>query len=143
MTFRQRRVPRLAHVGAFALQFGISLLIVLLASLGLMGDPPPVWTGIIDVGLVFTLLWTTRSLNGLVSRSARDAAFKPAYVVAAAITCGLIVAFWFGRSVIDLNVLLPGLAWRTGVLLWALPAIIGATMPSGSRSPFSVAPPAV
>ncbi len=124
------RVQPRGLLALFAIQFVVSVAIVLLASLGLMGDPPPVWTGLIDVALVFTLLTTIRVLDRVTPGESKVAALRYGYPAAMVLTSGLIAACWFGLTMIDMNVLLPGLAWRVGVLLWALPALIATVIRS-------------
>ena len=124
------RLSSRLHVGptalavAFAAQLTISLLIVLSACLGLTGNPPPVWSGIIDVLLVLTLLITGSRLNQLVRGATQLRSLLVAYKLGVGLFALTLVGFWISAGRVDLNILLPGLTWRVAVLLWVLPSIV-------------------
>lgn len=110
----------------FAVQYAVSMGILLAASLGLAGSPPPISSGVVDVILVFTLLATVARLHRLVPAAARARALPVAYRGAGMLIATGLAVIWAASDYLDLNVLLPGLAWRSWMLLWALPSLLGA-----------------
>ena len=113
----------LAALGAA--QFAASVVLLLAASASAHGvEDLPRWGGPLDVVLAFSLVVTL----ALVDAAARGRVGARALAVgryAAALVVPLaLVAMWLFRERLDFNVLLPGLAWRSYVLLYGLPAAV-------------------
>ena len=81
----------------------------------------PSWGGPLDGIIAFTLVAT----GFLVWRRAGDrstlAEFRAGHAVAAIVPALLLAAIWWYRESLDFNVLLPGLAWRTWLVLYTVP----------------------
>lgn len=59
-----------------------------------------------------------------------------AHGVAAIVPALVLVAIWWYRDSLDFNILLPGLAWRTWLVLYTLPSalsLLSDTAPRASR----------
>jgi hypothetical protein len=83
-------------------------------------DLPP-WGGPVDVIIAFTLVATAF----LIWRRAGDRAglgeLRIGHGVAAVVPALVLAAMWWYRESLDFNILLPGLAWRTWLVLYTLP----------------------
>jgi len=49
--------------------------------------------------------------------------------LAATVPALMLVAIWWYRDSLDLNVLLPGLAWRTWLVLYTVPSALALVLP--------------
>ncbi len=110
--------------------FGISIRILLAASMARESSTFPRWVGIIDVSLVLALLLITY----MIRRSARECGrylTGTTEVAVATLVAMVMVAMWMFRARLNWNILLPGLAWRMFLLLQFIPAVIRL---SGSNS---------
>ncbi len=102
------------------------------ASFGLLiwasTTPPPLprWGGAIDVGLALTLAATVFLLQSRVGGLGEPADIWRAHATLTTFPSVVLVAIWIGRAHLDFNILLPGLAWRLFLLLYAVPAILAA-----------------
>lgn len=107
-------------------QLGISVTLLLIAS---TRSDLPSWGGPLDVIIAFTLVGT----GVLIWRRAGDRAgfreFRVGHGVAAIIPALMLAAIWWYRESLDMNVLLPGLAWRTWLVLYTIPAALALVMP--------------
>lgn len=78
--------------------------------------------GPLDVAIAFTLVATAF----LIWRRAGDRAglreLRIGHGVAAIVPTLVLVAIWWYRDSLDFNVLLPGLAWRTWLVLYTIPS---------------------
>jgi hypothetical protein len=88
---------------------------------------PPAWMGYIDVALALVLVL----LGGLMVSAAKGQLERKVirrsyrlYRGVAALPLILLVIFFLVGSRIKWEVLLPGLAWRTWLLMYALPAAV-------------------
>lgn len=90
--------------------------------------PPPLprWGGPIDVALALTLAGTVFVLQTRAGGLGEPADVWRAHATVVTIPSAVLVAVWLWRSHLDFNILLPGLAWRLFLLLYAVPAIIAA-----------------
>ena len=82
----------------------------------------PRWAGVADVLLAFTIVGTalvfrTRAVHR------RAIGISSAYVVATTLVPAVTVALWWFRGRLDFNILLPGLAWRSFILLELMPGL--------------------
>jgi len=96
----------------------------------------PAWGGPLDVIVAFTLVAT----GLLIWRRAGDRTGLPelriGHGVAAIVPALVLAAIWWYRDAVDLNVLLPGLAWRTWLVLYTLPfalTLLSRTAPRGAH----------
>lgn len=84
----------------------------------------PAWGGPLDVAIAFTLVATAF----LIWRRAGDRAglreLRIGHGVAAIVPTLVLVAIWWYRDSLDFNVLLPGLAWRTWLVLYTIPSAL-------------------
>ena len=109
-------------VVAAVLEAIVSVALLLIASTS-RSDLPD-WGGPIDVAIAFTLVGTAAAIWMLAPKT-RDAwALSVGHAAAATIPALVIAAVWYFRDDVDLNVLLPGLAWRTFVVLYSIPAAL-------------------
>ena len=114
-------------------QLAISIALLLFASTG--ADLPP-WGGRLDGLIAFTLVAT----GFIIWRRAADNAgrweLRIGHGVAAIVPALVLVAIWCYREALDFNVLLPGLAWRTWLVLYTMPfavTLLNRTAPPGAR----------
>lgn len=109
-----------ALVVAGAAQLAVSLSLLLIASM-----PPeerlPRWGGPIDVALAFSIVATLIVLHRAAADRVGIGELRTGYRVAATLPAVMLVLLWLFRDSLIWNVLLPGLAWRSFVLLSALP----------------------
>jgi hypothetical protein len=100
-------------------QFTLSLALLLIASTS--RELLPKWCGFLDVLLVLTLIVTIELIRRAVADKVQDRVLKISYQIATSLSAGLFLALWFVADRIIWNTLLPGLAWRTFLLLYGLP----------------------
>ncbi len=85
----------------------------------------PKWWGILDVGIAFVLTilaFVIMALaRGNVNKQAEDASYRAYRMLTHGVLAMIVVFFLFGDRVIWINCL-TGLAWRTWLLLYGLPA---------------------
>jgi hypothetical protein len=113
-----RRLPVVAGV----LETIVSVALLLIASTARSNLPE--WGGAVDVAIALALVATAAWIWTLAPRK-RDAwALSVGHTAAATVPALVIAAVWFFRSELDLNVLLPGLAWRTFIVLYSIPAAL-------------------
>jgi amino acid transporter len=119
-------------VAVAIVQLVVSLGLLLIAST--RADLPP-WGGPLDGIIAFTLVGT----GLLIWRRAGDRAglreFRIGHGVAAVLPALVLAAIWWYRDSLDFNILLPGLAWRTWLVLYSLPFAL--TLLSGKARPAS------
>jgi hypothetical protein len=85
----------------------------------------PAWFGPLDVGLAFIVVGFAIWIEARAGRSeavAHDRASR-VYRAFAIVPFALLVVFFVSGDVVRWDVLLAGLAWRSGVLLYATPAV--------------------
>jgi len=90
--------------------------------------PPPLprWGGPLDVAIALSLAATVFILQRLVGWPPDSSDIRRAYATIATVPSVVIVAIWLWRAHLDFNILLPGLAWRLFLLLYAVPAVLAA-----------------
>lgn len=101
---------------SFLLLYAVSIAIVLIASTA--KSPLPVWGGYLDVGiiaLIFTTGFAIHRMNE--SRPDHYISYQAAVYLFPIILIGLCIY----REILDFNILLPGLAWRTFFFFSILP----------------------
>jgi hypothetical protein len=109
-------------VVAGALEAVVSIALLLIAS---TRSSLPDWGGPVDVVVAFALVGTSAWIWTLAPKE-RDAwSLSVGHAAAATIPALELAAVWYFREHLDLNVLLPGLAWRTLIVLYSVPAILG------------------
>jgi len=89
----------------------------------------PSWGGPLDVLSAFTLVGT----SVLIWRAAGDRVglreLRDGHTVAATVPALVLVGIWWYREALDFNVLLPGLAWRTWLVLYTVPSALAWVLP--------------
>ncbi len=126
MTDPARRVRRSALLGAAV--FGVSTAFPIAASIW-PADAMPTWVGILDVVLAFAAVGLAIRVVTLAEKQVDDRAIRLSYRIyrgLASVPLGLLVLFFVVGDRINWNVLLPGLAWRSWLLMYTLPAAIAA-----------------
>ena len=102
----------------------MSLAFPLVASTGPPGQPP-VWVGVLDVGVAAALLAAAISADLVarrrISPAVRETSYR-FYRLPATIPLILFLAFLLLGDRLAWDVLLPGLGWRTWLLVYAFPA---------------------
>jgi hypothetical protein len=110
---------------ATAVVFFISSLFPLVAGLARDTSTFPRWWGILDVGIAFILAALAIALIALaqrhVARKAHDATYRAYRILIHGLMVLMIVFLLFGDRIVWTNCL-PGFAWRTWLLLYAMPA---------------------
>lgn len=106
---------------ACALEVLFSVVLLLIAS---SRAQLPAWGGPVDVVVAFALVGTCAWIWAIAPRARDPWALSIGHAAAATLPAVLIAAVWWFRDQLDLNVLLPGLAWRTFIVLYTLPAAI-------------------
>ena len=102
----------------------VSLALLLYASTS--PDELPAWGGPLDVGVAAALFVTAAWIWSRAQRRVDASSLGPAHIVAATVPAITLAALWIYREQLDLNVLLPGLAWRTFLFLYSLPSCLTA-----------------
>jgi hypothetical protein len=110
------RVSNKSYILSFVILFGISTVLVLIASTG--KTPLPAWGGYLDVGIVLLLAFIGIAIR---QRDKSTPRYDISHQVAVYLFPVILVYMWLYRNSIDFNILLPGLAWRTYFFLSILP----------------------
>ena len=108
-------------VGAFEAVISTTLLLIASTRTEL-----PVWGGPVDGVLAFAVVGTAVLIWSMAPRSKSADALAIGHAAAATVPALAIAAVWWFREQLDLNVLLPGLAWRAFIVLYTLPSAINA-----------------
>ena len=94
----------------------------------------PAWGGLLDAAIAFTLIATAF----LIWRRAGDRVglrdLRLSHGVAATVPALVLVTIWWYRDSLDFNILLPGLAWRTWLVLYTLPSVLTLRSDTAPRS---------
>ena len=102
--------------GVYLLLYTISTLILLIASTA--KAPLPKWGGYVDVGIAVVIAVLGFTIFGLNKMSLQ---YETNHRVTLYLLPIILLGMWYFRNLIDFNVLLPGLAWRTFFFLHILP----------------------
>jgi hypothetical protein len=102
------RLPNKFYILSFLILFGISTVLVLIASTA--KTPLPAWGGYLDVGIVVLLAFIGIAIR---QRDKSTPRYDISHQVAVYLFPVILVYMWLYRNSIDFNILLPGLAWRT------------------------------
>jgi hypothetical protein len=94
------------------------LSVYLLALASASKSPLPVWGGVVDVGLVIALVLLSFTVF---ARGKANPDYQTSHRAALNIFPLVLLGVWILRNSLDLNILLPGLAWRMFLLLHILP----------------------
>ncbi|HUR29109.1 MAG TPA: hypothetical protein VM509_13050 [Planctomycetota bacterium] len=89
----------------------------------------PIWGGLLDGVLAFAVVGTAAWIWAIAPKTRDPWALSVGHAAAAFIPALVLAAVWYFRESLDLNVLLPGLAWRTFIVLYSVPAALGAWRP--------------
>ena len=101
---------------SFLALYTVSIAIVLIASTA--KSPLPAWSGYLDVGIVALIFITGFAIHRMKeSRPDHYISYQAAVYLFPIILVGL----WIYREILDFNILLPGLAWRTFFFFSILP----------------------
>jgi hypothetical protein len=121
---------RLAIVTAVA--FFVSSVFPVVAGLSHDTSSFPKWWGILDVTLAFVLALLALAILGItqgkVNKQAERVSYRAYRILTHGIFLMLVVFFLVGDRIIWSNCL-TGLAWRTWLLLYTLPAWVTAAIP--------------
>jgi hypothetical protein len=112
-------------------QFIVSLALLLIASTS--SEQLPRWCGFLDVLLVLALVVTIELIRRAATDRLQDRVLKISYQIATSLPAALFLALWFAADRLIWNTLLPGLAWRTFLLLYGLPFGLTAWMTNRAR----------
>ena len=104
------------YVTAFGSLLILSTSILLIASMAKI--PVPAWGGYLDVGIVLLIAVTGFTIY---RRSKSVPRYETSYQIAIYLFPLTLVGMWIYRNVLDFNILLPGVAWRTYFFLSILP----------------------
>jgi hypothetical protein len=89
--------------------------------------PPPRWIGVVDVAVAFATMLLAVAIvlvtRGVVPIEARLRSYR-VYRVVATVPLMLLLLFLIAGDRIHWQVLLPGLAWRTWLFIYAVPAAL-------------------
>ncbi|MEW6085113.1 MAG: hypothetical protein AB1607_11010 [Chloroflexota bacterium] len=96
--------------------YAVSTYLVLYASTA--DVPIPKWGGYLDVGLVFVIVYLSFRIF---EKGKSNPRFQTAHRAALNIMPLMLLGIWIYRNSLDLNILLPGLAWRTYLFFHILP----------------------
>ena len=89
----------------------------------------PSWGGIVDGIIAFTLVGTSFFVWRRAGEAATLRDLRIGHGLAATVPALMLVAIWWYRDSLDLNVLLPGLAWRTWLVLYTVPSALALVLP--------------
>lgn len=106
-----------------AVEFCVSVAILLLASTNDISKFPA-WFGVVDVALAVCLVFTLLAVKIAVGGVDDASAARRSYSIVTCLVPVVLVAVWVFRDAFLLNTLLPGLAWRSYVLLELLPSAL-------------------
>jgi hypothetical protein len=87
------------------------------------------WQGVIDVATAFAVAVAAIVVTVKAAALVDDEARRLSYGIATVLPALLLVSMWLFQDRLRWNVLLPGLAWRTYVLLFSLPAALAVWRP--------------
>jgi hypothetical protein len=110
-------------VAVFAAEVVVSCALLLIAA---TRSALPPWGGPLDGVLAFIVVGTAIWIWTLAPKGRDPWALSAGHAAAAFVPAFVLAAVWFFRDQLDLNVLLPGLAWRTFIVLYSVPAALGA-----------------
>jgi hypothetical protein len=130
------RNRRLAIVAAVA--FFVSSVFPLVAGLSHNTASFPKWWGTLDVSLAFVVALLALAILGItegkVTKQAEDMSYRAYRILTHGIFLMLVLFFLAGDRITWINCL-TGLAWRTWLLLYTLPAWVTAAMPQKEIAP--------
>lgn len=124
-------------VGVFVVELIASFALLLTAS---TRSELPAWGGAVDVVIAFAVVATAAAIWILAPKVRDASSLAVGHAAAATLPALEIAAVWWFRDALDLNILLPGLAWRTFIALYTLPAALDAVRERGSASGAARAP---
>jgi hypothetical protein len=119
-----------------AILFGVSVTLLMWAStLTLEIEPGTLtWQGIVDVGSAFFLVLLGAVLTVRANQLVGQTAIRVAYGTATLLVPLMLVVMWLYAGSLLWNVLLVGLAWRSWLVLYTLPAAIAVWRPRRHRA---------
>jgi hypothetical protein len=88
------------------------------------GADLPSWGGPLDVLIAFTLVATSFLIWRRAGNRAGIGEFRVGHGVAAVVPALMLAGIWWYRETLDFNILLPGLAWRTWLVLYTVPSAL-------------------
>ncbi|MBI3158647.1 MAG: hypothetical protein HYZ26_03480 [Chloroflexi bacterium] len=98
----------------------------LLAAASRPGYTPDPWSRGLDIGLVVVLVAVTVWLQSKTTERVTLALLWRAYSAAALVAAALIVGIWQYGPTLVLDTFMPGIAWRSWLLLYSLPHLLAA-----------------
>lgn len=88
----------------------------------------PAWGGPLDVVIAFTLVATAVLTWRRAGEHAGLRELRIGHGVVAIVPAFVLIAIWWYRESLDFNILLPGLAWRTWLVLYTVPSALALVM---------------
>jgi hypothetical protein len=85
---------------------------------------PPRWVGVVDVAAAFALTATAGIVWTEGHRAVDVAARRVAHDITTTAVPAACLVLWVLRASVDWNTVLPGLAWRSFLVLHSLPAAV-------------------
>jgi hypothetical protein len=109
----------------------ISVTLLLIASTAPVAFEPGqlTWQGVVDVVTAFAVVLAGIGVTIKAAVLVDDQARRLSYGIATVLPALLLVSMWLFQDRLRWNVLLPGLAWRTYVLLFSLPPALALWRP--------------
>lgn len=107
----------------WGIMYSVSAALLLRASVS--PERGPLWLGIIDGLLAFILVFTMAAISRIARGTIAPQTLARSYQIGIYLPAVLFAALWVLRDHFDWNILFPGLAWRTWLILFILPAILG------------------
>jgi hypothetical protein len=111
-----KKISNQLYIASFIILFCISTAILLIASAS--KTPVPAWGGYLDVGIVLLIALIGFAIH---QRDKGAPRYDVSHQVAIYLFPLTLVGMWIYRDVLDFNILLPGVAWRTYFFVSILP----------------------
>jgi hypothetical protein len=125
-------------VAAGAVQLAVSVTLLLVASTAPARLPK--WGGPFDVGVAFSLVVTLALLERATASRVGLPVLRAGHRVVSTLPALVFLALWMFSDRLIWNTLLPGLAWRSFVVLTAIPAAVAAWTTRSDSARSSSAP---
>lgn len=95
-------------------------------------DQLPAWAGPVDVAAAFAVVILAIVIQQATGNQMDNKALYAGYYVGTTLPAVSLVAIWYFREQLLLNTLLPGVAWRSFILLYSLPYLLTAWRMGGA-----------
>lgn len=118
------RLPGRLLVSLGMLELTVSLALLLIASTG--RERLPSWAGPVDGVIAFLVVATLALVHARSASRVEATTLRASQTAMTVIVPGAFVLLWLFRDRLDWNILMPGLAWRSFVVLSGLPLSLAA-----------------